>query len=128
MLFIKLIGYNELAIRLPSAIASSISAILLFVFMKKRSNFLFALILFLVFVTSVGVSIFHTGRTGDADALLALLTLCSLIFYYKFIFEGHQLSGLLFFIFLSLAFLTKSIAALLFISAIVFITLYFKKN
>lgn len=127
VLFIKLIGFNELAIRLPSAIASSGSAILIFLFIKKRSNIIFALIIFLVFISSAGVSTFHTGRTGDADALLSLLMLCTLLMFYKVVFENHQKSVLYFFVFLSFAFLTKSIAAFLFLPAYLFAAIYTKK-
>src|SRR3989344_4807003 len=35
--FIKLLGYNELAIRLPSALAGSLSALILFFTIKKRT-------------------------------------------------------------------------------------------
>lgn len=127
VLFIKLIGYNELAIRLPSALASSFSAITLFFFFKKRTSLIFALSVFFVFVTSSGVSTFHTGRTGDADALLSFFILCYIISFYKWLFENNEKAIFSFFIYLTLAILTKSIAALLFIPAIVFLVFYFKK-
>lgn len=127
VLFIKLIGYNELAIRLPSALASSLSALVLFFFFKKRTSLVFAFIVFFVFVTSSGVSTFHTGRTGDSDALLSFFILCYIISFYKWLFETNEKSILSFFIYLTLALLTKSIAALLFIPAIVFLVFYFKK-
>lgn len=127
VIFIKLIGFNELAIRLPSAIASSLSAIILFLFTKKRSSIIFALCVFFVFITSIGVSTFHTGRTGDSDALLSLFMLCSCLSFYKWIFENNPTSLLYFFIFLTLAFLTKSIASLLYAPALLFSIIYFKK-
>jgi hypothetical protein len=43
-------------------------------------------------------------------------------------FRGQAISGNDFFLFMSLAFLTKSIAALLFIPALVFLVFYFKKT
>ena len=127
VLFIKLIGYNELAIRLPSAIASSGSALLLFLFFKKRTSIILALCVFFVFVSSGGVASFHAGRTGDADALLSFFMLCYCIAFYKWLFENNQKSILYFFIFLTLAFLTKSIVALLFLPAILVLIFYFKK-
>ena len=112
VLFIQLVGYNELAIRLPSAIASSCSALLLFHFIKNRGSLIFALCVCFVFITSYGVATFHTGRTGDPDSLLAFFILCYLISFYKWLFENKKTSLFYFFIFLSLSFLTKSIAAL----------------
>ena len=126
--FIKLIGYNELAIRLPSAIASSGSALLLFFFFKKRSSIIFALSLFFIFISSGGISAFHAGRTGDADALLSFFILCYCLAFYKWIFENHEKSILYFFIFLTFAFLTKSVAAFLFLPAILILVIYFKKT
>jgi 4-amino-4-deoxy-L-arabinose transferase-like glycosyltransferase len=128
VLFIKLIGYNELAIRLPSAIASSGSALLLFLFFKKRTSIIFALCVFFDFISSGGVSSFHAGRTGDADALLSFFMLCYCIAFYKWLFENNQKSIFYFFIFLTLAFLTKSIASLLFLPAVLVLTFYFKKT
>lgn len=125
--FIKLIGYNELAIRLPSALASSCSALLLFFFFRKRFSLSLAGCVFFVFVTSTGVSTFHTGRTGDSDALLSFFILCYCLSFYKWLFEGKTISLLYFFIFLTLAVLTKSVAALLFLPALLFLTLYHKK-
>lgn len=127
VLFIKLIGYNELAVRLPSALASSGTALLLFFFLKKRTPLVFAFSVFFVFVTSSGVSTFHTGRTGDSDALLSFFSLCFIISFYKWLFENNEKAIFYFFIYLTLAILTKSIAALLFIPAIIFLVFYFKK-
>jgi 4-amino-4-deoxy-L-arabinose transferase-like glycosyltransferase len=126
--FIKLIGFNELAIRLPSALASSGSAILLFFFFKKRTSIILALCLFLVFISSGGISSFHAGRTGDADALLSFFILCYCLAFYKWLFENNEKSILHFFIFLTLAFLTKSIAALLFLPAVLILIIYFRKS
>jgi len=126
--FIKIAGYNELAIRLPSAIASAVTALLLFFFVKRRSSWLFALTVFLVFVSSAGVSAFHTGRTGDPDAALALFLTVSCLFYYKWLFENDNPSLLYGFIALAFAFLTKSVAALLFVPAFLGLGIYFKRS
>lgn len=127
IIFIKAIGFNELAIRLPSAIASSFSALLLFYFFKTRFNKTIAILVFLVFITSFGVATFHTGRTGDSDALLSFFLLYSCFYFYKWIFEKKEISIFYFLLFLSFAFLTKSIAALLFLPAF-FITILMTKK
>lgn len=126
--FIKVIGFNELAVRLPSALASSLSALVLFRFFQKRLSLTFALSVFFVFVSCKGISTFHSGRTGDSDALLSFFILCYLIEFYKWIIEGNKSSVITFFSFLTLAFHTKSIAALLFIPAMIFLIVYFKKT
>lgn len=84
--------------------------------------------MFFVFVTSFGVATFHTGRTGDSDALLSFFILCYCISFYKWLFEGNDRSILWFFVFLSLAFLTKSIAALLFLPALLIAVVVKKKT
>ena len=127
VLFIKLVGYNELAIRLPSALASAGSALLLFLFIKKRSSLFLALCVFFVFISSLGVATFHTGRTGDTDALLAFFILCYCVCFYKWLFENKSASLFYFFIFLSLAFLTKSFVALFLAPTFLIILIYFKK-
>ncbi len=128
VLFVKLIGYNELAIRLPSAIASSCSALLLFSFIRKRGSLVFALCVFFVFITSFGVATFHTGRTGDTDALLAFFMLCYCISFYEWLIENKPISLFYFFVFMGLAFLAKSFVALFFTPALLMVLLYFKKT
>jgi 4-amino-4-deoxy-L-arabinose transferase-like glycosyltransferase len=128
VLCIKLIGYNELAVRLPSAIAGAFSALVLFSFIRKRSSLILALSVFFVFITSYGVAGFHTGRTGDTDSLLAFCMLCSCLSFYKWLFENKGVSLFYFFVFLSLAFLTKSFVALFIAPALLIAVLYFKKT
>ncbi len=127
VLFIKLIGYTELAIRIPSALASAGSSLLLFVLIRRRSSLMLALCVFFVFISSLGVATFHTGRTGDTDALLAFFILCYCIFFYKWLFENKSTSLFYFFFFLSLAFLTKSFVALFLSPALMAMLIYFKK-
>jgi 4-amino-4-deoxy-L-arabinose transferase-like glycosyltransferase len=81
-----------------------------------------------VFISSGGISSFHAGRTGDADALLSFFILCYCLAFYKWLFENNEKSILHFFIFLTLAFLTKSIAALLFLPAVLILIIYFRKS
>lgn len=128
VLLIKLIGYNELAVRLPSALATSGSALLLFFFFKKRTNIIFAMIVFFVFISSGGISSFHAGRTGDSDALLSFFILCYCLALYKYLIENNEKSIFYFFIFLTLAFLTKSLASLLFLPAVFISIIYFNKT
>lgn len=119
--FVKLLGYNELAVRLPSAIATAVVIMLVFSFVKKHFNVLMAWISALVLLVSNGFIGFHTARTGEADATLTLFVFCSLLFFIKFLIEGNQKHVGFFFLFLTLAFATKLFAALLFVPAMVFV-------
>ena len=128
--FIKAIGYNALAIRLPSAIAACLTIIITFLFLKKYIDTLFAWICSLILITSHGFITFHSGRTGDADALLTLFLTVSTLSFILIISgnEKRNMYSLLFFISLSLAFLTKSFASLLFILGYVLVLLFYREN
>jgi len=129
MLFVKILGFNELAIRLPSALAGMLTACFVFLFVKKMSSTLWAWCSFFVLVTSLGFVHFHTSRTGDTDAMLTLFLFLSNIylFYYLYSDNNKNRNIFLYFVFLALAFGTKSIAALLFIPAHIFMVLYKKQ-
>ena len=125
--FIKIFGFNEIAVRLPSAIAMAILSFVLFFLAKKILDKKFAWCVFLVFVTSSGLTDVHMSRSGDADALLTLFIFLSALSYFKFI-SGHQPKAILeFFLFLTLATITKSVASLLIIPGIIVFTIWFKK-
>jgi len=125
VLFIKFIGYNELAIRLPSALASSGSALLLFFFIKKRAGLIFALCVFFVFISTLGITTFHTGRTGDTDATLSFFILCYCISFYKWLFEDKKIS---LFCFFKLSFSHKKFCCLVFRSCSISHYHLFQKN
>lgn len=72
LLFVKLLGYNELAVRLPSAIAACLSVLIVFKFTLKRFDVLWAWVSVLILLTSEGFIGFHTARTADSDSLLTL--------------------------------------------------------
>jgi 4-amino-4-deoxy-L-arabinose transferase-like glycosyltransferase len=116
--FVKLIGFNELAIRLPSAIATFFTCLLLLLFTGKylrRSLHprWFAFVTVLVLVCMDGYICLHGTRTGDYDALLTLFTTASTLFFFAFMESGKRNYLYLFFLCLSLAILTKGIAGLL---------------
>ncbi|HRH84480.1 MAG TPA: glycosyltransferase family 39 protein, partial [Bacteroidia bacterium] len=83
---IKVLGVNELALRLPSAIAAFITCIVLFYFLKKQTNqmwlgFFAAMIL----VTSQGYVNYHCSRTGDYDSLLILFTTLFCLSFFNYL-------------------------------------------
>lgn len=114
----KIVGYNELAVRLPSALAAlSTVALLLWFFIKHLKDFWGGIFSGLVLLTSSGYIRLHVARTGDNDALLLLFLTAGLIFYYLFLFGPPEKQKKYLSIF-TLSFiagvLTKSIAGLYF--------------
>lgn len=113
--FIKLFGFSELIMRLPSAIAVASSILMLFHFLRTKIDLLFAWIASLILLTSVGYIGLHTGRTGDTDALLSFFILATSIYFLKWLLEDKTKFVLISMVFFSLAVMTKSFAAFLFI-------------
>ncbi|MBU0765601.1 MAG: glycosyltransferase family 39 protein [Bacteroidetes bacterium] len=130
MISVSLFGYNEPAIRLPSAIAATLIIIALFFFIRKHFNSLFAWIAALVLLTTHGFITFHSARTGDADTVFTMfVTFANLLLIDSILKQRIKNTGiLLFFGLLSLAFWTKSIAVFLFFPGYLLIgILYWKK-
>ena len=116
--FMKILGVNELAVRLPSAIAAFITCIVLLFFSRRYlKNFWFGFIAVLVLITSHGYINVHATRTGDYDALLTLFTTLSGLLFFSYCEKQNYKHLYLFFIFTSLAVLSKSITGLLFLPA-----------
>lgn len=127
LLCVKLIGYNELAIRLPSAIAAALCILFLFNFLATRFSLLWAWLSALILLTSPGFIDFHTARTGDSDSLLTFFLLIAHLHFFDYLLTQKQKHIFYSFLFLSLAFATKSIAGLLFTPACFIILICQKK-
>ena len=126
----KIVGYNELAIRLPSALAAVFTLILIFrFFIKELEDPLGGFFAGLTLVCSAGYIDFHVVRTGDHDALLTLFQTALVIYGYKYLvtnpFENRYLKVLT--ITLILSILTKSIMGFAMLPGI-FIYAIFKKQ
>lgn len=124
---IKLFGFNELAVRLPSAIAAALVIFIVFIFIQKRYGYLMAWLAALILISSKGFIGFHTARTADTDALLTLFTLLANIYFLKYLETTNKNYILLFIVFLTLGFSTKMYAALLFVPAYLITLLRYKK-
>ncbi|HNZ43557.1 MAG TPA: glycosyltransferase family 39 protein, partial [Bacteroidales bacterium] len=74
---VKLLGYNELAVRLPSAIAAALTILLVFVFLYRNYSAIWAWAAALILITSQGFIGYHTARTAEADSLLTFFLLLS---------------------------------------------------
>jgi len=119
--FVKLFGYNELSLRLPSAMAAAMSVILMFKFISTNFNYLWAWISALILITSYGFVGFHTARTADSDALLTLFVLLANLSFMRYVLSHNKWHILWFFIWISFSFYTKSFASLFFAPAYFFI-------
>ncbi|MEI6123896.1 MAG: glycosyltransferase family 39 protein, partial [Bacteroidota bacterium] len=127
IIFVKLFGYNELALRLPSAIAATLVILIIFVFIYKKYSPIWAWISALIILTSSGFISFHTARTAEADSILTLFLLLTNLYFIKFLTEEKKQNILLFFVYLTLAFATKMFASLLFIPAYILLLIINKK-
>lgn len=117
--FMKVLGVNELSVRLPSALAALLTCALLLVFsLRYFKSFWFGFIAILVLITSQGYIHVHAARTGDYDAMLTLFTTLSGLFFFAFTETKKHKHLYLFFLFTALAVLTKSVEGLLFLPAI----------
>jgi 4-amino-4-deoxy-L-arabinose transferase-like glycosyltransferase len=124
VLSMKAFGINELAIRIPSALAAFFTCIVLLIFSKKYlKNYTIGIIAVFVLITSEGYIQMHGTRTGDYDSLLTLFTTLSALLLFSYYEQKNTKHLYLFFLFLALGVLTKSVTGLLFLPAYIIYTL-----
>jgi len=116
--FSKILGFSELSLRLPSALAALCLCIYLFVALKKYSGSpVYGFFVVAILVTSQGYIRNHVTRTGEYDSLLVLFsTIFSLQLFFacEAVEKKEQSKHLLgFFIFITLAVLTKGVACIM---------------
>jgi 4-amino-4-deoxy-L-arabinose transferase-like glycosyltransferase len=116
--FIKIFGFNELGVRLASAVFALLSAILLYLIgIKTLKHKWYALALPLVLLSSTGFVSQHIARSGDTDSILAFFILAQSITFYGFTTRANQPNAQWYLVatavLLSLGCLTKGIAGLL---------------
>ncbi len=125
---IKLLGMNELAVRLPSALAALATCLLIYWLLAKKFKAPWlGVISCVILVSSAGYVRMHGTRSADYDSMLTLfITACS-IYYYLYLEEakGKYLTYTI--VCLILACLTKGIAGLMVTPALLLYTLYKKK-
>lgn len=127
-LFIKALGYNEIALRLPSALAGLGTVLLLFRFAKKY--FQSPIIPYLVagiLLTTPGYISIHGTRTADYDAMFILWNTLYCLAYFTYLEKKNLNYLFVFFLGLFLAVMTKSIAGFICVPALFLYTLYKKE-
>ena len=130
---IKIFGINELAIRLPVAIAAFLTIISLFIFCARYlKNSIAGLLSSLILATTNGFIYYHVARHGEYDAVLILFTTLASLFFFIYS-EAPAVKIRYLYLFTAMLFLgimTKGIAACIFLPALLmysFFTLKIKK-
>ena len=111
----KLFGFNEFALRLPSAIAGILFFIVLFEFICLFRSPLQSMFSCLILMACKGIIGNHVARTGDMDALLVLFLMLYMYFFMKAFISGKGKYYCLAGIGLGLAFYTKGSACFLYL-------------
>ncbi len=102
---VSLFGFNEFAFRLPSALASSAWAVVIFLFTRRIMDTRRALLAATIMATSLAVTVI--GKAATADALLNLFLAISLFSLYLHLHEKKQYWLYLAAVAMGLGFLTK---------------------
>ena len=125
ILSFKIFGVNELALRLPSAIAGALTCLLIYWFFARKGKILVGLMSVVILVTSAGfIKFHHSPRTGDYDAMLTLFTTGYCVFFiiYREEEKRKYLWGSV--LLVTLAVMTKAAAGIIFLPALALCTLY----
>jgi 4-amino-4-deoxy-L-arabinose transferase-like glycosyltransferase len=126
--WMKILGPNELAVRLPSAISAFLCCLALVFFgVKYLKNFWLGFAAALVLVTCPGFVGQHVSRTGDYDAVLVLFTTLSALSIFLYSVEHRKKWLYMFFLFLFLAVMTKSIVGFMFLPGVLLYFLWKKQ-
>ncbi len=125
---LNVFGVNELAIRIPSALAAVVTCLFMYGFLlKKFNNMLLAIAAPAILIVAEGYTRLHGIRTGDYDALLTMFTTIFMLNFYVYLKEVKPGRLLITIIVLALACLTKGIPALMFGPAMLAMAVYHKK-
>lgn len=127
-LFIRLLGMNELAIRLPVAIMALLTSLTLFFFLRRfTGKYWLGWMAALILVTAQGYVSMHGSRSGDFDVPVTFF-LVLYAFSYLWFLEKHRPKYLyVTYVFITLAVLTKGIIGFTFLPALLIYTLLKRK-
>ncbi|MBA2406596.1 MAG: glycosyltransferase family 39 protein, partial [Chitinophagales bacterium] len=125
-LSMQIFGMNEFAIRLPSAVLSALTMLLLLLFsIKVLHSYQIGFISILTLACSNGYVSNHGARSGDLDASLVFWTTLYVLACIKFLIERKEIAIHLAFFSLGVigAFLSKGVAGYFFLPFLVIIAL-----
>lgn len=124
-LSMRLFGFSELAVRLPTALATGGTVLLLYFFAARDLRRpLVGFLAGLVLVTSLGYTRLHVARTGDYDALLTFFHTLLWVSIFRYLATGRSREASLLALGLSGAILTKGVAGILSLPALLLYVLY----
>jgi 4-amino-4-deoxy-L-arabinose transferase-like glycosyltransferase len=127
-LCLKIFGLRDLSIRIPISIAAVLTCLFIYFFLRKKLNAPWlGIIACTILICAPGYVRIHGIRTGDYDGLLALFTTVSVLSFYLFIESGSKKHFWWSIATLILACLTKGIAGLLFVPAMVLYAIFKRK-
>lgn len=108
---VSLFGLNEAALRLPSAVAATLWALAIYLFLKRLGRPREGALAACIMAASLAVPII--ARVATADAVLNLFITCSMLCIYLFYHERHKGYVYMTFVFAALGFLDKGPIAVL---------------
>ena len=108
---VKLLGLNEFALRLPSAIAGTLWAGAVYIFTRKEFDYKVAFFTTLFMLSAIQVNLI--AKAAIADSLLNLFIALSMFSIYRYYQERKNGYLYLTFLFMALGFLTKGPVAIL---------------
>lgn len=127
-LSIKAFGINELAVRLPSALAAFTLVLGLYFFIARLSKKpLLGLTVTISLLSTLGYITLHVTRTADYDSLLTALICFAACSFFSYLHSSKSISLYALFLFLAFGVLTKGVAALLITPAFILFALHKRK-
>ena len=127
VLSMHLFGMNDVATRLPSAIAGYLTCLLIIWFCKKHlNNILIGLFSGLILATSAGYIVEHSVRNADYDALLVLFSTSTILFLFCYLQTEKNKYLHLTFVALILGSLTKGVSILMILPGLFIFIILFK--
>lgn len=112
-LSIKVFGANEVAVRLPSALAILLMGVVIILLTGVIKKPFLGFYAASVIICSRGFFIYHSGRSADYDALLCFFMIAYLLLFFIYTETKEKKYYILFFVSLIFATLTKGIQALM---------------
>ena len=127
ILFLKLLGLNELSIRMPIALFTLATCTYMYWFAKEYlRNEELGLISVLILMTSMGYVNYHGSRSGDFDTLLTFFLLINACSFFLYLERREHKHFLVFFISWIFACYSKGIVGMMFLPAYFIYTLWTK--